>query len=175
MQLLAKHQPTQVILVGIAGGLQPSLAVGTARCFRRVACDGIGAGTGSSHKSAGEIGWKHWAPVSSAGSAGQTSLGDALPLAPQLVGPSELGGVLLTVCAASANTSDVAMRRERYPDASAEDMEGFGVAVACHFGDVPLQIIRGISNHAGDRDKNNWRIHQALNAASDLTLKILST
>ena len=68
---------------------------------------------------------------------------------------------------------DVAMRLERYPDAVAEDMEGFGVAVACYFGGVPLQIIRGISNRAGDRDKRNWDIDGALHAAGELTSKAI--
>lgn len=84
------------------------------------------------------------------------------------------GRDLLTVCAASANPADVSMRSRRYPDAVAEDMEGFGVAVACYFGATSLEIIRGISNRAGDRDPRNWDINGALRAASELTLKTLS-
>ena len=64
------------------------------------------------------------------------------------------------------------MRLAKHPEAAAEDMEGFGVAVSCVLADVPLQIIRGISNRAGDRDKRHWDIEGALHAAAALALKI---
>jgi futalosine hydrolase len=174
MQLIARHQPTHVILVGIAGSLRPELEVGTARSFRQVRCDGIGAGTGADHKSASEIGWQHWISERATGDEAQSGIGDVLRLVPSLIDAAELSGELLTVCAASGSESDVAMRVARYPDAIAEDMEGFGVAVACYFGGVPLQIIRGISNRAGDRDQRNWAIERALQTAGQLTLKVLS-
>lgn len=174
MQLIAMHQPTHVILVGIAGSLRPELEVGAARSFRQVRCDGIGAGTGAGHKSASEIGWKHWAPADAGREEPQVAIGDVISLTPSKADASDLGGELLTVCAASANESDVAMRVERYPNAVAEDMEGFGVAVACFFAAVPLEIIRGISNRAGDRDPSNWNIDGALHTAGQLTLKALS-
>ena len=56
----------------------------------------------------------------------------------------------------------------------AEDMEGFGVALACRLGGVPLGIVRGISNDAGDRDKSRWQIPAALTAAAELALRILA-
>lgn len=174
MQLIAMHRPTRVILVGIAGSLRPELEVGAARSFRQVWCDGIGVGTGAGHKSASEIGWSHWAAGDSAEVVSPSGVGDVIPLSPSQAEVWELGGDLLTVCAASANASDVAMRVERYPDVIAEDMEGFGVAVACFFGGARLEIIRGISNRAGDREKKNWNIDGALHAASQLTLKALS-
>jgi futalosine hydrolase len=174
MQLIARHQPKRVVLVGIAGGLRSELAIGEARSFRQVACVGIGAGAGTDHKSAGEIGWKHWADSGSPGVESQEGIGDVLPLTSRLNDTTQLSGKLLTVCAASANATDVATRLARYPDADAEDMEGFGVAVACYFGGLPLEIIRGISNRAGDRNKNNWDIEGALHAAGELAMQALS-
>ena len=44
----------------------------------------------------------------------------------------------------------------------AEDMEGFAVATACRLANVPLSIIRGISNVAGDRDHRRWEIDLAI-------------
>lgn len=179
MQLVAMHRPTQVILVGIAGSLRPDFHVGTARTFPKVACVGIGAGTGDAHKSASEMGWKYWdsgnwETGNVAMGEADGGIGDVLPLAPSRIDARTWSGELLTVCAASANDLDVARRLQRYPNAVAEDMEGFGVAVACYFGGVPLQIIRGISNRAGDRDQNNWNIDGALHAAGELTRKILA-
>ena len=52
-------------------------------------------------------------------------------------------------------------------------MEGFSVAIAAAMAGVPLMIVRGISNIAGDRDKSRWRIVDALNAAADVVLEKL--
>ncbi|MFM8578800.1 MAG: hypothetical protein ACKOCN_08370, partial [Planctomycetaceae bacterium] len=60
-----------------------------------------------------------------------------------------------------------------FPGAVAEDMEGFGVAMACRLVGVPLTIVRGISNIAGDRDTRQWRIRESLAAAADLTSLLL--
>jgi futalosine hydrolase len=59
------------------------------------------------------------------------------------------------------------------PAAVAEDMEGFAVALACRLAGVPLTIIRGISNTAGDRDHARWRVPEALAAAAALSLQTL--
>ena len=39
--------------------------------------------------------------------------------------------------------------------------------------DVPVTIVRGISNRVGDRDPKNWRIPSALAAARRRALEIL--
>jgi futalosine hydrolase len=52
-------------------------------------------------------------------------------------------------------------------------MEGFGVAVACRLANVPLTIVRGISNRAGDRDHSKWNIAGSLDQAMHLILKKL--
>ena len=83
--------------------------------------------------------------------------------------------VLLSVCAASADPSEAADRLRRYPDACAEDMEGFGVALSCRLERVPLQIVRGVSNRVGDRDHGRWEIDSALLAAAILIRQIALT
>jgi futalosine hydrolase len=55
----------------------------------------------------------------------------------------------------------------------AEDMEGFGVALACRLLGVPLAIVRGISNEAGDREHARWQVPAALAAAADLAVRVL--
>jgi futalosine hydrolase len=52
-------------------------------------------------------------------------------------------------------------------------MEGFGVALACALARVPLAIVRGISNAAGERDRKCWRIHEAMSAARVTALELL--
>ena len=62
---------------------------------------------------------------------------------------------------------------ERYSGALAEDMEGFGVALACQLAGTPCWIVRGISNQVGDRDPAHWRIPAALTAARRRALELL--
>ena len=47
-------------------------------------------------------------------------------------------------------------------------MEGYAVALACRLENVPLVIVRGISNVVGDRQSKNWQTPQALIAAWSL-------
>jgi futalosine hydrolase len=54
-------------------------------------------------------------------------------------------------------------------------MEAFSVALACRMAKVPLTVIRGISNMAGDRDKANWNVTGALEAAAELVALRIST
>lgn len=154
-QLLARHAPRRVLLLGIAGTYTPkTICVGHAYCFAGVHCDGIGIGTGKDHSSAGEIGWLQW--------DGEDKIAQSL----RLVGAENPEQQLLSVCAASATMDDAEQRRLRYPKTCAEDMEGFGVAVAATLANSPLTIIRGISNVAGDRSHSNWQVEDAAIAAA---------
>ncbi len=166
--LLAEHTPVRVLLVGIAGRLGESLAVGAAYRFAHVACFGVGAGSGDAFLTAGAMGWPHWPGDPTSPDA---AIGDVIPLA-SCAAPAS-AGLLLTACAASASSHDVALRHTLFPNAVAEDMEGFGVALACRLAGVPLDIIRGISNTAGDRDTSRWQIAAALAAAADLAHTIV--
>ena len=44
-------------------------------------------------------------------------------------------------------------------------MEGFAVALAARIADVPIAVVRGISNHVGDRKVDGWQVPEALDAA----------
>ena len=155
---IAVHEPERVILVGIAGTYDPGgLPVGTAAVFPSALMHGVGVGV-TPFVPATTLGYRHW-PRSGDGEADGP---DALPLAcpvPPAAGP------LLTVCTASATDGDTRERRALFPDAAAEDMEGFAVALACRLADVPLAIVRGISNAVGDRRFERWQIPEALDAA----------
>jgi futalosine hydrolase len=169
-QLVAELAPARVLLVGIAGRLDDRLSLGEAYCFGKVSCYGIGAGTGSHFLSAESLGWQQWpgdppdpavaiADTISCANAGDT----VVPRSEQL----------LTVCSAAASEADVVARKRMFPDAAAEDMEGFAVAVACRLNRVPVDIIRGISNTAGDRDKSHWQVTGALEAAAELAVRMM--
>ncbi|MBU6222736.1 MAG: futalosine hydrolase [Planctomycetes bacterium] len=169
-QLIAEHRPSRVLLVGIAGRLSDRLAIGAAHAFERVACHGVGAGSGDAFTPAESLGWPQW-PGDALDSA--TRIGDVLPCSSGVdIGP-EQAGLLLSACAASACAADVLVRLQLFPNATAEDMEGFAVAAACRLSGVPLDIVRGISNTAGDRDHSRWQIDAACRAAATLAAALL--
>ena len=163
--LVVAHQPKQVVLCGIAGSLGDSLQVASAYRFDLVACYGVGVGCGQSYRSAASVGWRQWSG-DGAGQASSVPIGDVIELS-KLRSSTEQR-LLLTVCAASLDDSDVALKRERYPQAAAEDMEGFAVAAACQLAGVSVNVVRGISNRAGDREHVNWKIAEAMIAAASL-------
>lgn len=141
--LLADLRPARVVLIGIAGSYDPVRhPVGTAAWCRSVAIDGL------------ETHGFEQAP----------GIGERLGLASS---PSSgrVADLLLTVSAPSRSAGDAAARRRRFADAALEDMEGFGVALACALAEVPVSIVRGVSNVAGDGARERWRIADALAAA----------
>ncbi|MGN6380661.1 MAG: hypothetical protein ACTHNU_17050 [Gaiellales bacterium] len=130
-----------VVLVGAAGTYDDiAYPLGSAMVAGRVTCDGIGAGG----HTAAELGF-----------GGR----DTLELIPA-GGPE-----LVSVAHASGDADAARAVVGRHPAAAAEDMEGYAVALAgTRFG-VPVTIIRGISNRAGERDRSQWRMAEGLAAA----------
>ncbi len=168
--LVVAHQPQQVVLCGIAGSLGESLQLASAYRFDSVACYGIGVGCGQNFKSAASVGWRQW-PGEGASQAASAPIGDVIELCK--LGSSTEQRLLLTACAASQDDDDVVLKRALYPYAVAEDMEGFAVAAACQLAGVPVSVVRGISNRAGDREHVHWKIAEAMVAASELVEEII--
>jgi len=163
---IAVHKPDRVILIGIAGTFNTSvLPVGGAALLPRVIMHGIGVGTDETFVPAGEMGFQHWP-----GKDDETAIGDEIVLSTPR---PWISGSLLTCSAASASIQDMRHRLNRYPDIVAEDMEGYGVALACGLENVPLVIIRGISNIVGDRLSKNWQIPEALISAWSLAEEVI--
>ena len=97
------------------------------------------------------------------GDAQSSPLDERIPLTiPH--GDDEVG--LLTVCAASPDWVH-AQRRAQQSGAVLEDMEAFSVAAACALMEVPLVVVRGVSNMAGDRDHTHWSITDAMTSVRE--------
>jgi len=159
--LIESQQPNLVLLAGIAGTYNTSVfPVATAGFFSQVSLDGIGAGMGEDFIPSRELGFAQW---------NSHPDGDPIYQDFQLQVPQAHSsrGLLVTRLSASASSACVQLALSRYPQAMAEDMEGAGVALACAIAGVPLIIVRGASNIAGDRNKQNWRIDAALSAAAE--------
>jgi len=157
-----QHQPHQIILCGIAGAYQgASLETGAAYEFSQLKIDGIGVGQGTDFKTPSQMGWTQFA-----GDANRSPIGDVIDV------NSATRRALLTVCTAASDRAEADDRYHRYA-VDAEDMEAFAVAAACRLQNVPLRVVRGISNIAGDRDHSQWKIADAMNSAMDIVERIV--
>ncbi|MCC9601873.1 futalosine hydrolase [Stieleria sp. JC731] len=173
-ELIGRLKPSKVIVAGIAGvycDAQVDL-VGDAFWFDEVSIDGIGIGQGDQFRSATELGWNWYNSDSDDGVSLKLDR-------PELLTNDSRAMKLLTVCAASVSIEEAEQRRKRYTGAFAEDriccedsvccedMESFAVALACKRSEIPVQVLRGISNVAGNRDKTTWQIGAALHAVAN--------
>jgi futalosine hydrolase len=170
-ELVERLRPARVLLVGIAGTFDPvRYPVGSAAAFGAVAVEGIGAGEGAGLVGPAAMGFPQWP----GGELGRLeAIHDSISLACAAHDGGRDGGLLLSTCAASGSPEQARVRRARFPDALAEDMEGFAVAFACALAGVPVSIVRGASNPVGDRDPARWRIPAALGAARVRALELL--
>jgi len=165
-QLCALLRPRRVLLVGIAGSYDPARwPIGGAAEFAAVGCDGIGAGEGAVFRGPHALGFPQWP-----GDGAQAAIDERIELAP--LDAARAAPLLVTTCAAADGEAMAARRRARFPGAAGEDMEGFGVALACALHGVPLSIVRGFSNAVGERDPSRWKIPLALGAARALALAL---
>lgn len=151
VELLNAHRPQQVWLVGIAGSYVDELIVGQAYEFSGVCIYGIGVGAGDGYQSINELGWS-------------SSLGNGMQERISLTPHTSIRSLLSTT-AASANMQEVTQKLLKFPECQAEDMEAFSVARACQSLKVPLRIVRGISNRAGDREHKRWKAMDAMRSA----------
>lgn len=85
-------------------------------------------------------------------------------------------GPVLTVSTVTGTAESAAELATRVPGATAEAMEGYGVAFAALDRGMPILELRAISNQVGPRDRAAWRIKEALDvmeAASSVLLEVL--
>ncbi|HET7428472.1 MAG TPA: hypothetical protein VFJ66_03410 [Gaiellales bacterium] len=146
---IAQHRPRQVVLAGLAGSYDTDRApLGSAVRAGVVRCVGIGAGG----LSAAQLGFAD---------SEEVTLADDGPLA-------------LSVATASDSPIEAAKRAAAHPGALIEEMEGYAVALAAMQAGVPCVMARGISNRAGERDRDLWQVGPALAAVRDAVGTILS-
>jgi futalosine hydrolase len=166
-----------VVAVGVVGVGSAAAAAGTARLlasgdYRAVVCAGIGGGLGvepgatvlGTRSVAADLGAESpdgFIPLSDLGFGLDAYDADA-----GLLGalPFPVRGPVLTVNTVTGTAASTEALRRRYPDAVAEGMEGFGVAVAAAGAGIPFVELRTISNAVGPRDRGAWRIGAALAA-----------
>ena len=158
------RRPAQVCLIGIAGTYDPHRCpVGTAWQFSSVHCEVVGAAAPGQLQVPSQLGFPQWT-AKNANVDAPANVFESLDLStPDPQSPS-----LLTVGHASGSLDAAAQRQLQFPSTIAEDMEGFGVALACHTEGTPCSILRGISNVAGQRDLSTWQMESAFDSLAEL-------
>jgi futalosine hydrolase len=78
--------------------------------------------------------------------------------------PDAVSGDVLTLATVTGTAATAGRLATRFPEAVAEAMEGYGVAVAAAGAGVPFAELRAISNPIGPRDRAAWRLGDAFAA-----------
>jgi futalosine hydrolase len=157
-EALAREPYRVAVSAGIAGGFAGAATVGALLVADRIIAADLGAED----------------PESPDGFASVDSLGfgsavvDARPIS-ALDRLGAVRGDLLTVNTVTGSAAGAARLVKRYPGAVGEAMEGFGVAVAASRFGVLAAEVRVVSNLVGPRDRDAWRIGEALAALTAAT------
>jgi futalosine hydrolase len=143
-----------VVSAGIAGGFEGRAEVGATVLARRSVAADLGADSPEGFISLTDLGF---------GSSTVDADGDLLDrLRAQL--PEAVVGDVLTVSTVTGTRERATELVKRHPDAVAEAMEGFGIALAARQAKAAFAELRTISNPVGPRDRAAWRLPEALAA-----------
>jgi len=161
-----------VVCAGVGGGFPGKAEVGSLVVANEIIAADLGVETSEGFSSLDELGFGATRIKVDAGLV--NSVGEALAAAklPVKIGP------VLTVSTVTGTAESAAELAARVPGATAEAMEGYGVAYAAtnDFG-IPTLELRAISNLVGPRDRAAWRIKEALDileSASSVLLEVLA-
>lgn len=163
---------TLVISAGIGGGFPGRADVGSLVVADAMVAADLGSQTPDGFLSVDELGF------GSSRVAADAALAARLRHELQRAGHAVSGGTAVTVSTATGTAETAAELLRRVPDATAEGMEGFGVATAAKQFGVPALELRAISNAVGPRDRDAWRIKDALDAlqaASSILREVLTS
>ncbi len=153
-----------VISAGIGGGFAPHAPIGSIVLADQMIAADLGSETpDQGFITVDELGFGH-STLQSDRSSTQT-VAAALQAATI---PVHVGSVL-TVSTTTGSAETTTALLQRIPNAAAEGMEGFGVALAANLFDLPVMELRAISNTVGPRDRDSWRIPDALKSLGQAT------
>ncbi|MGQ8870759.1 futalosine hydrolase [Paenibacillus sp. TSA_86.1] len=161
-----------VISAGIGGGFPGRADVGSLVVADAMIAADLGSQTPDGFLSVDELGF------GSSRVAADAVLAARLRHELQRAGLAVSGGTAVTVSTATGTAQTAAELLRRVPDAVAEGMEGFGVATAAQQFGLPVLELRGISNAVGPRDRDAWRIKDALDAlqaASSILREVMTS
>lgn len=154
-----------VVSAGIAGGFSTRVPVGGVVIADRIVAADLGA------EEPGSPGAR--IPLTALGYEGGSLDPDLEIVRRAAAFTSAEVGTILTVSTVTASVERIDDFVRMHPEALAEAMEGYGVAVAAHAHGLPFLELRTISNPVGVRDPGDWDIDGALAALSDAMHELL--
>ncbi|WMT38922.1 futalosine hydrolase [Paenibacillus sp. D2_2] len=156
--LAANSNYDLVISAGIGGGFIGRAEIGSIAIADNIIAADLGAETGNGFSSLDELGFGSSSiPVA-------TALTEELMKSIQDAGWPVCIGPILTLSTVTGTQNTADDLTHRIPRAVAEAMEGYGAAFAAHRLNIPVMEIRAISNAIGPRNRELWRIGDALQA-----------
>jgi futalosine hydrolase len=155
-----------VISAGIGGGFDGRAEVGSLAIASEIVAADLGVETPDGFSSLDELGFGASRISVDAALAAMVTAALLAAGLPVHIGP------VLTVSMATGTAATALERAARVPNAAAEGMEGFGVAIAAQDCGLPILEIRAISNKVGPRDRSAWRIEDALKRLEEAFLII---
>ncbi|MCM4079425.1 futalosine hydrolase [Paractinoplanes hotanensis] len=153
-RLLATGRYRAVVSAGIAGGFPGRAPVGSIVLGARSIAADLGAETPDGFLPVDELGF----------GTSVLSCDPALLKALTAELPEAIVGDVVTLSTVTGTKRTADRLAESYPQAVAEAMEGYGVAVAA--AGLPFAELRAISNPVGPRDRAAWRLREAFAALS---------
>ena len=170
-KVLATTKYDLVVSAGIGGGFQDRAEVGTLVVGSEIVAADLGVETLEGFRSLVELGFGSSRVQIDVSLVNRVITGLRAANLPVTTGP------VLTVSTATGTARRATELVTLVPGATAEGMEGYGVAFAAHECGLPILELRAISNVVGPRDRTAWRIEEALQvltAASRVLLEVLA-
>ncbi|WP_134701823.1 futalosine hydrolase [Ammoniphilus sp. YIM 78166] len=168
---LTKDDYDIVISMGIAGGFLEKVDVGSLVIATEIIAADLGVETHDGFQLIEELGF------------GTNRMGLNQELVARVMSGFQQSGMtvqqgpIITVSTVTGTVETASALALRVPGAAAEAMEGYGVAIAAQQYGIPILEIRGISNAVGPRQRELWRIDDALHAiesASAVLVEVLT-
>ncbi|MFI8353291.1 futalosine hydrolase [Streptomyces cyaneofuscatus] len=152
----ASHPYGLVISAGIGGGFAPAAPLGSLVVASDIVAADLGAETPDG-----------FLPVTALGFGRDRFVPPPALVREVAAATGAAPGPVLTVSTVTGTAARTAALLAAHPDALAEAMEGFGVAEAAERAGVPVLELRAVSNTVGPRDRDAWRIGDALAALTE--------
>ncbi|MDE5414444.1 futalosine hydrolase [Alkalihalobacterium chitinilyticum] len=155
-RVLATKTYDLVINAGIAGGFVGQAEVGSIVIANEIVAADFGTETPEGFASIDELGF------GSSRMKADENLVEVVSKTFRNAGQTVTTGPIITVSTVTGTAETTEEMLRRVPSVKAEAMEGFGVATAAGQFGIPILEIRTISNAVGPRDRDAWRIKEAL-------------
>ncbi|MGC4905541.1 futalosine hydrolase [Streptomyces cyaneofuscatus] len=152
----APHPYGLVISAGIGGGFAPAAPLGSLVVASDIVAADLGAETPDG-----------FLPVTALGFGRDRFVPPPALVREVAAATGAAPGPVLTVSTVTGTAARTAALLAAHPGALAEAMEGVGVAEAAERAGVPVLELRAVSNTVGPRDRDAWRIGDALAALTE--------